>query len=501
MRKILIILTVVLPVILKAQPVAVSFVDNSANFPSITWMTASQVDTTAFQIFRASIKDKVFKEIHTIHSTNPALKEGDTTFFYVVDTTLTSKGFYFYYINILRGGKNITSESAVGHNFGLIPPPQLNSFKATPLKDRKAVKLEWKLSYTETVSSMTLYRSKGYDTGFIKIADLSPKITTFTDVIPTANEPWFYFMKIKTWFGNTIITPRIHAFATFAEKPFVPHNINGYYRNDSIVIDWTNVGKNIVGYRVYRSIGEKPFQQLNEMTENIAENARFVDNSEAVKKAIKLRYYVRNVSDGFVESNSSDTLSFYLADHVPVLPPNVLDYVTTPENYTKLLWVPPKTESLIYYNVFISSGNGEPQQLNKQPLQQNWFVDSVYRKAGKYQYEVESIGYNQKKSKNKATITVYRYSPKIHVIIDLKRKNNGIQVSWKRPLNPHIDKIKLYRRFGNNPAVLYKTFSPDADVTYIDKAVTRGTTYLYSLKAGMENGEEVILNNGVEIGY
>lgn len=132
---------------------------------------------------------------------------------------------------------------------------------------------------------------------------------------------------------------------------------------------------------------------------------------------------------------------------------------------------------------------------------QNSFTDSVFRKAGKYTYEVEGIGFNNRKSVHRTAITVYRYQPNIHIIIDLKRKENGIAVSWKKPLNPHVSKLLLYKQFGNNKAVLYKTFDANKDMEFIDTNLQHGNTYLYSLKAKMVNGDKIVLNDGVEIGY
>jgi len=500
MKRILVILSIILPVFTIAQNnVWVKEVNSDLNTPEITWITTGSIDTMDFHIFRSALKDTVFYEIHTTHYVKP-YENSDTLEFTMFDTTLTKKAIYLYYIKAHSGDKVIASETAMAHNFGYIPPPQLNSFTATPLTDRKAIKLGWKISYIQTVSSMELFRSKSWDTGYVKIADLSPDMADFTDVAPIANEPLFYFITIHTYFGNTIKSVRTPAYATFAEKPFPPHNLHAAFKNDSVIIDWTNVGKNIIGYRVYRSIGDQPFHLMNDMNNGVGEKIVFIDTGKELKKAIKLRYYVRNVSDGFAESNITDTISFYLAEHEPVFPPEEVDFIRDNYGNIKFMWVEPDKGLTTGYNIYLIS-NGDTVKLNKTVLKNNFFTDSVYRSKGKYRYEVEGVGLNDKVSDLRTPVTVYRYNPQIHVIVDLKKGPSGIIASWKHPLNPHVDKILLYKQFDKTEAAVIKSFAATADVTFTDKHVKKGTTYLYKLVAQMENGDKIVVNDGVQLSF
>ncbi len=501
MKKLIILSILLIPFLIKAQPVSVKKVDNSANYTIITWFTVGNIDTTAFKIFRATVKDKVFNQIETIHSGNPAQNKNDTSYFYVTDTTLTQKAIYLYYITIKRNGKEVVSETALAHNFGYIPSPQVVEFKATPVTDRKAVTLNWKLSYPQTVSSLTLYRSLQYDTGYIKVADLASDMSTFTDVAPIANEPMFYTLVVHTYFGADVTSVRIPAFATFAEKPIKPVNIHGVYHNDSVILDWTNVGKNIIGYRVYRSIDNKPYFLINDMGNGTTEKVVFADAGKVVKNSVNLSYYIKNVSDGFMESESSDTLSFYLANHEPVLPPTVVDHIADDNGNIKLFWVQPEKGLTTGYNVYLVTPQGDTSKLNKEVLSQNHFVDTVYRKEGKYKYEIEGVGYNNKTSTLRTPATVFRYAPKVHVMIDLKKGPGGIVVSWKHPQNKNIDKLILYKQAETEKPVILKTFDPAQDVSFTDKNVEKGKVYQYRLSAKLADGEKIEANNGVQMNY
>ena len=486
------------PFILFGQAIVLDKSISDSNFPEITWRTTGNIDTMEFQVFRAGVNESDFAPIHTIQFVEP-INGGDTTAFVVIDTTLTTKGLYLYYIQVMRNRQAVKSETAHGHNFGMLPKPRLTSFKATPLKERKAVRLDWTFNYQETINSMSLYRSSSYETGYVKVAELDAGMTSFEDVIPVANEPWFYYMVIHDYFGNQLPGVRIPAFATFAEKPFRPDNIHGEFRNDSIVLDWTNPAKNIVGYRVFRSIEGKQFRLMNEMTQNLAEELTFVDNSPEIKSATRLEYFVRNVSDGFLESNSSDTMSFYIPEHEKVFSPAELDFITEQNANIKLLWTPPAEGKTLGYNVYMTTPQGKIQKLNTEILRQNHFVDSVFRAEGKYFYSVESVGYKNKVSERRINTTIYRYTPNIHVIVDLKKRSDGLEISWKKPLAANITKVLLYKKSDQEPVVLTKSFPAEEDVVYLDTKVSNGNTYLYTLVAVMEDNSEIVINNGVEI--
>jgi hypothetical protein len=486
------------PSILFGQAIVLDKSISDSNFPEITWRTTGNIDTMEFQVFRAGVNESAFAPIHTIQFVEP-INGGDTTAFVVIDTTLTTKGLYLYYIQVMRNRQVVKSETAHGHNFGMLPKPRLTSFKATPLKERKAVRLDWAFNYQETINSMSLYRSSSYETGYVKVAELDAGMTSFEDVIPVANEPWFYYMVIHDYFGNQLPGVRIPAFATYAEKPFRPNNIHGEFKTDSIVLDWTNPAENSVGYRVYRSIEGKQFRLMNEMNQSLAGEVIFIDSSPEIKSTTRLAYFVRNVSDGFLESNSSDTMSFYIPEHEKVLPPDELDFITEQNSNIKLLWTPPSEGLVLGYNVYLRSPEGKTQKLNTEVLRENHYVDTVFRAEGKYLYAIESVGYANKVSERRTSTTITHYPPNIHVIVDLKKRVDGLEISWKQPLANHITKVMLYKKSDQDPAVLTKSFPAEEDVVYLDTKVSSGNTYLYTLVALMSDNSEIVINDGVEI--
>ena len=481
---------------LQAQVIRVYETVSDTRHPELTWQSIQPVDTVEFQIFRASVRDKQFKEIHPLHYTEP-VENTDTLLFRVVDTVPAKKGIYLYYIQVFRNGKPQKSATAMAHNLGVLPKPQIIAFKAEPLTDRKAVRLRWKLNYDESVSSISLYRSRSYDGDYEKIADLGPQETEYIDIVPLANEPWFYFMELNNYFGGKSLSVRTPAFATFKEKPFPPQDLTVEQAGDSIVLQWRNVGNNIVGFRVYRSIGKQPFMLMHDMIPSGGKRyIRFVDTTREARSAVELRYYVRNVSDGFVESNITDTVRLYLPAREAVYPPAQTDYVLLPGGKIKLLWVPDERGIITGYRVYeVKNGKSEP--LSKDLISTNYFTVE-HPGNGLHIYEIEGVGIEGKTSEKRARISIHILPSEPEVLLNLQKQNEGIKITWHTPAGRNIRRLILYRQTGNDAPVRLKTFAPGEDV-YLDKQVKRGKVYMYFMQAEMKDGSKRDLNNAVEM--
>jgi hypothetical protein len=485
---------------LGAQTLSVRETVSRDESPTVVWQTVRPLDTLDFRIFRASVRDRKFIEIHTMHYVQPA-DTGDTLFLYMTDTTLTKKGLYLYYAEVLRDGRQVVSATALAHNLGLIDVPQVLRFSATPLTDRKAVHLSWTLSDTVTVATLTLYRSGQYAEGYEKVADLAPADTGYTDVIPRANEPWFYFLEIRNYFGGTTRSVRTPAFATFREKPFPPQDVTMSAGEDSVVFDWRNVGNNIIGFRVYRSADERPFLPVSGLQPAGPAGGHYADKDSVMRKAYHLRYILRNVSDGFVESNITDTFEVYIPEHQSVYPPAQLDHVPDAAGHTRLLWMPDDRGFIIGYNVYVTGPSGDTAKLNSSLLTTNAFTDTLYRAPGQYVYLVEGVGMKGKRSERRARTVVEVLPPRIEVLLDLQRDTTGLRISWKRPAGGAVERLELYRQTGSEKPVLLKAFSAAADGTYTDSGVTPGKVYLYRMTAILPDGTKVPLDDATEMRF
>ena len=177
-----------------------------------------------------------------------------------------------------------------------------------------------------------------------------------------------------------------------------------------------------------------------------------------LKKTVKAKYYVLNVSDGFVESNSSDTVSAFFAAHVPLNPPATIDNVINKDGSVKIIWIPSDEGFSDAFDIYIADSEGVKTKLNDKPVTDNYYVDTVLRSPGKYFYEVKTLA-SDRVSENSAITVVYRKAEDINIIMNVVKKKDGLNISWVKPLNTNVEKLKLYKQNGKNKAQMLKAFS------------------------------------------
>ena len=137
-------LLILLPFGLTGQNITVLRSQSENQQPDITWSFPVKMDSVAFEVLRASVKDKQMKPIQTFHYIDNSLP--DTSMFVMIDTTLTEEGIYLYKIQFKYQGKTLESAVAIAHNYKMLPRPRIVSFTAVSLKDEKGVQLSWKFN-------------------------------------------------------------------------------------------------------------------------------------------------------------------------------------------------------------------------------------------------------------------------------------------------------------------------------------------------------------------
>ena len=498
MKNIQFLLILFIPYLSIGQSLSVKESRSESQQPDITWSYPQKLDSMDFTILRASVKDGIFKPVKTFHYQDNSLV--DTSLFVMIDTTLVEKGIYLYKLQLTLHNKKVESAIAFGHNYDVLPRPKLRFFNAVSLPKHKGVKLSWEFNYDKTLKSIELYRSKKYDTGYIKIMDLPAQSSEYIDYVDIANEAWFYFIKPIDYFGELLPSVRIPVIPTFGDKPIAPLNFIGKRKEEAIILKWRNPNP-VKSYKVFRKTDkETGFQQITELVLNDSTDIEFVDNSDILKEVLDVEYCVTHVNDAFLESTYSDTLKFHFLEHEKVFPPSTIDHFRQGE-YTKLVWQKPKEGMTFAYNVYLTDSDNVTTLLTPKSVGKNYYIDSVLRPAGIYTYAIEGVGYKGKKSELKSSIVVKKDKIKFHVILNLRRAKNGIEISWDPIPGKAVKRYRLYKKYGKSKLMLKKSFASGKAVKYIDLKVKKGTNYLYVLKAELENGEMIEVNPGVSLRY
>lgn len=484
---------------LYSQDLRVYSVQNTENKPRLEWyQTGKDLKEAKFSVWRTAIKANVFDSIQTLHYVDT--RKTDTLIYTVLDTTLTKKALYKYYILLEQEDKRAMASPVVfGHNMGYIPSPRVVSLKVNSSKTKKAIDLTWKLNHNFSVRTLSLFRSSHHEKDFVKIAELAGDETSYTDNVPLSNHNYFYFILIADYFGYQQPSVPTPGFCSFKQKPLAPKNFSLHQNDSLMLLSWQNIESSLSGYKVYRSVGKEQFRPLHVTQISSKLKQSLTDTvSLPTENDCTIRYYVVNVGDSFMDSQTSDTLGVFFKRKVKPLPPTEMDAIVQKNNQVKLMWPLVKKGNVIGYNIYITTP--KLQKLNKQliPPKQNFFIDKTMRKSDQYGYAVESVGKDRDVSKfmTKALATIL--SPYFKLVVDSHKSKEAFEIIWKALPTNQIVNIKLYRQEEEQTPVLLQKFD-NVDATFADDTLDKDKVYFYSLYADLNNGESIMLNNRISV--
>jgi hypothetical protein len=483
-------------VLLHAQQIRGLRSNSQSDFPLLQWYMTNHFDSLGFQIFRAAHDDNNFLEIQTRRN---QFFYSDTLILEISDTSLTTNGIWQYYILAKTSdGAAIYSDIMYAHNMGYLSPPEVFNFSTRPATDTKAIELNWELRSPATVVSQTLFRSRNFDDGYEWVTNLPANARSYTDPVTRANEPWFYFILIKDFFGYQPPGTRVHGFATFAEKPSTPIKLNANRQGNDIQLSWINTGDNTFGYRIYRRINgtggffpaEGPFYLPGEQIYRI--------DSMAVEPDTRiLEYYCVSISDGYLESIPSDTIIMYIAENFMVNSPRELDYIVQPDGKVLTFWTPADDFSGISgYNVYRKLNDEPIEKVNRAILTDNYFLDTLPKEQGIIKYQVEALNFAEKPSDTRTEIYLEYNIPVYKLVLSCSQVQNGLMLEWVPIRMEGLKSLQIYRQKDDEETALLTTVLNEKG-TYTDTRTLPGSSYIYFVIAEKENGDLIMINDGI----
>jgi fibronectin type 3 domain-containing protein len=130
----------------------------------------------------------------------------------------------------------------------------------------------------------------------------------------------------------------------------------------------------------------------------------------------------------------------------------------------------------------------------------NYFTDTTVKNGTVYQYEVESVSITGNESASRTKATYLEETVDYTILVTHTILTTGVALTWLPISMAGMREIRIYRQAPNERPVLLKKLSP-GDTAFTDLKVLPGKSYVYVLTAGMENGEERVLNQGVLVNY
>jgi fibronectin type 3 domain-containing protein len=415
---------------------------------------------------------------------------------------------YEYYIRPLDiyGNSGPESEAVTAGTLGSVSYPVPDYFNARGGEKDHRVELSWKFNETEYLRSIELYRSKSYDDGYMRIARLSPNDTSFTDIVPVANENFWYYLITGGPNGNSPPSAKVSAmFRNSGEKPLPPEETGAESIKNGVMVYWSCQEPYTKGFYVYRYIYETAeFEQVSGLIPAGAEIYSFADTARYLQGNEVYRYAVRTVNDVDQISDFSETASASPGKKATVGSPMNLR-ITRRDKGILLIWDDMRTTEpvLLGYKIFRKEDpDGRYELLPGDTLKNelNFYWDTTLVAGKAYQYTVTAIDFYGNESPQSVSVS---FVPEISTVIapEIMRAVNtkdGILVSWGQVTDENAVAVKVYRsRPGMNPLPVI-TLQKTSD-EYLDKSVSEGELYTYEISVISEGDRESLRSRGVTV--
>ena len=262
----------------------------------------------------------------------------DSLIVVVNDITIEPYKWYSYYLQPYNfcEEKGATSDTIGAKSAAANELPFAKSIIITPLPAERSLKLDWEMSGEIPVKATYLYRSKNSDGPFQNIAALPAGTNSFVDIVPLANENFFYYMVAETYFGIGVHSATVFGSFTGEDVPMPPQGLVVLPSDSGVLVSWDLDESFILGYHVFRKNGnEDTFRDISGRLSPETQPVVFMDK-DTLTPLRTYEYHVIAISDGFLESEPSNSVSIRMEEGV-VPPPSQLKMIQAFEN-KRLLW-------------------------------------------------------------------------------------------------------------------------------------------------------------------
>ena len=238
-----------------------------------------------------------------------------------------------------------------------------------------------------------------FDSVYNKIATVPPSDTTYTDIVPTGGENYYYYLILYSGQSDPVATAKVAAlYSGKSEKPEPPTEIDAQTINNGVKVYWKSEAPYASGFYVYRKENpDEGFLQVSGLIPSGASVYSFTDTSKNLQAGEIYQYIVRTVNDNNLMSNSSDTVSANPGIKVKLSSPMHLRYRSENGNIS-LIWDDMRRidNDLIGYKIYrkLNSENNFTRIANDSlKSEKNFFIDSTIKPGIQYEYGVSAIDY------------------------------------------------------------------------------------------------------------
>ena len=484
---------------------AVSFYSSSAETNKIflEFRTIGEKAPSSFRVLRRDNGTGNFERINSMNGFN---KNKDTLSLVSNDTSVTAYNFYNYFVLPLDlfGNEGTPSDTIFigAYNFQNIPLPHNVQIIQDDLSD--AFRLSWLLPNPEAVVSVRIFRSEIFDSGFVQIAEVSPIVNEYVDLMTEPMKRYYYYLQLTGPLGE--VSPATSRFGGFHQstiEPIPPVNIKAELLSNGVKLRWENSEDFIEGFWVYRSSGfSDSLAQISNLIKEEKPFTVFTDTSEELSGKLTYLYSIRSSSTSHVLSNFSDTIA--IRPEIETVPPapTGLTAFQQDDNSVRIIWddMTEIESSIGYYLIFRKTIDPSGKTTSEYELlvdsvlsyENNLFIDTTAEEGKTYEYTVMSVDLFGGQSPLSNPVQLY-YPPaevKSPGGLLVTRDKDGVIVKWDPLIEEDIIEYRVYRQQRNEEKDFLGAVQKGKLPQMIDRGVKKGELYFYSVTAVDENQQE-----------
>jgi hypothetical protein len=459
----------------------------------VTWQSVGKMRGCSFRVLRDEGESGRFEPVAGLRIVG---NSGDTTTYSFSDATVASERVYRYFaVPFCRyGNTGPTSETTMvaTYRFRNLSLPANLAAEST----NSGLRLRWQLARPSMVKSLRIYRSEQYDTGYARVAELSPQQTGWLDQTAAPNVKYYYYIEMTGFLDE--VSPASARFLGMyedPEPPLAPYALFAEPVERGVKLRWDLPELDVAGTYVFRRdpmTGR--FSQVSDLIP--AAFTTYDDTGLTLSPLYQYGYIVRAISTSKVLGPASETA--YARPPGAVRPPVPLNFTAAwTDGAVKLYWDDMRSgnPTLAGYWLLRRTGTGRFASLHDSLLSArlNYFTDTTARPGSAYEYLVlaASITGPTSDSAARATVAIPRPVPAAPAGLRAHAVASGIELSWDEPFGPAVSGFRVYRYERGREPVRVAAPGP-VTTNWTDKEATKGRLYFYYLTslgdAGAESG-------------
>ena len=415
---------------------------------NVSWAYVPRKVPTFARVFRIGEGDKSFGELAMIGGFSA---KGDSVFFRISDSLVKPGIIYKYVLKAWDwlGNPYPVSDTAVLRAWSVFSAPVIRMFHTKPVPEKHAIRLSWPLLEGQGMRGILIFRGTSYDGNFYNIATLSSSDTSYVDIVPLADENYWYFAVVANRFGYGLPSTRVFNMVTESSNPLKPPQPLLSTKPYGVELSWTYTGGIIRGYYVYRGEGYRG--ELKQLSDVIKPTAAVSYTDTSARPGNAYRYAIAAMGEGNGISPLSDAVSLMVPANGKISIPYNLRYRSDNSHIT-LFW-----ENLLLtdgqvkaYTVYRRTGAEQGfTRITPSPKSAftNTYTDSVTFGGKTAEYSVASIGPDGVESQKSAALTVeLPLNEKIQINrISLIRNGESVIVRWPIVADKGLTGFKVFR--------------------------------------------------------